>query len=97
MPRAHSSNNAVAMTPLEPLQVRKPPTRKMKRTFPYDWYFQKKENANEKNKKLISQKIPRIGLLQEAKLISIERKFCFNSKYSEKIVKYKKCKKNLKT
>ena len=53
----------------------------------------KKENANEKNKKLISQKIPRIGLLQEAKLISIERKFCFHSKYSEKIVKYRKCKK----
>ena len=46
-----------------------------------------------KNKKLISQKIPRIGLLQEAKIISIERKFCFNSKYSEKIVKYRKCKK----
>ena len=49
-----------------------------------------------KNKKLISQKIPRIGLLQEAKLISIERKFCFHSKYSEKIVKYKKCKKKKK-
>ena len=46
MPRAHSSNNAVAMTPLEPLQVRKPPTRKMKITFPFQKMLKKKKIYN---------------------------------------------------
>ena len=46
MPRAHSSNNAVAMTPLEPLQVRKPPTRKMKITFPFQKMQKKKKFKN---------------------------------------------------
>ena len=34
MPRAHSSNNAVTMTPLEPLQVRKR-NENLKRTMSY--------------------------------------------------------------